>query len=81
MRTLSGCLLGAIAPGELLVGRHTPSRQEQHKMPVEETFAGDMIKQKQKIEQQAEQQVENRMPDLNRQVDAAEGAQPAEPQD
>ncbi len=50
-------------------------------MPVEETFAGDMIKQKQKIEQQAEQQVENRMPDLNRQVDAAEGAQPAEPQD
>jgi hypothetical protein len=78
MRTLSGCLLGAMLLGAC--GQDTPSKQEQP-MPVEETFAGDMIKQKQKIEQQAEQQVENRMPDLNRQVDAAEGAQPAEPQD
>ena len=50
-------------------------------MPVEETFAGDMIKQKHKIEDQAQQQVENRMPDLNRQLDAAEGAQPVEPHD
>lgn len=50
-------------------------------MAVEDTFAGDMIKQKQKIEDQAQQQVESRMPDLNRQLDAAEGAQPVEPQD
>lgn len=78
MRTLSGCLLCAMLLGAC--GQDTPSKQEQP-MPVEETFAGDMIKQKQKIEQQAEQQVENRMPDLNRQVDAAEGVQPAEPQD
>jgi hypothetical protein len=61
-------------------GQDTPSKQEQP-MPVEETFAGDMIKEKHKIEDQAQQQVENRMPDLNRQLDAAEGAQPAEPQD
>jgi hypothetical protein len=61
-------------------GQDTPSKQEQP-MPVEETFAGDMIKQKHKIEDQAQQQVENRMPDLNRQLDAAEGAQPVEPQD
>lgn len=78
MKTLSGCLLCAMLLGAC--GQDTPSKQEQP-MPVEETFAGDMIKQKQKIEEQAQQQVENRMPDLNRQLDAAEGAQSAEPQD
>jgi hypothetical protein len=78
MRTLSGCLLCAMLLGAC--GQDTPSKQEQP-MPVEETFAGDMIKQKQKIEEQAQQQMENRMPDLNRQLDTAEGTQPAEPQD
>jgi hypothetical protein len=78
MRTLSGCLLCAMLLGAC--GQDTPSKQEQP-MPVEDTFAGDMIKQKQKIEDQAQQQAESRMPDLNRQLDAAEGAQPVEPQD
>lgn len=78
MRTLSGCLLCAMLLGAC--GQDTPSKQEQP-MPVEDTFAGDMIKQKQKIEDQAQQQSESRMPDLNRQLDAAEGAQPVEPQD
>jgi hypothetical protein len=78
MRTLSECLLCTMLLGAC--GQDTPSKQEQP-MPVEQTFAGDMLKQKQKIEDQARQQAENRMPDLNRQLDAAEGAQSAEPQD
>ena len=79
MRMLSLCLLGTMLLGAC--GQDTPPKQEQP-MPVEQTFAGDLIKQKERITDQAQQQMENRMPDLNRQLDAAEGNKPpAEPQD
>ena len=78
MRMLLLCLLGTMLLGAC--GQDTPSKQEQP-MPVEQTFAGDLIKQKEHITGQAQQQVENRMPELNRELDAAEGNKPpAEPQ-
>ena len=49
-------------------------------MRVEDTFAGDMIKQKEKIVDQAQQQQQNRMSELNSDLEKAEGSQPAEPQ-
>ncbi|HKE45671.1 MAG TPA: hypothetical protein VKB41_14165 [Steroidobacteraceae bacterium] len=78
MKMLFACLLCTMLLGAC--GQDTPPKQEQPMRP-EDTFAGDMIKEKNKIEEQAQQQVENRMPELNRELDQAEGAQPApEPQ-
>ncbi|HEY7377230.1 MAG TPA: hypothetical protein VH542_00950 [Steroidobacteraceae bacterium] len=60
-------------------GQDTPPKEEQP-MRVEDTFAGDMIKEKEKIVDQAQQQQQDRMSQLNSELDKVEGGQPAEPQ-
>jgi hypothetical protein len=60
-------------------GQDTPPKEEQP-MRVEDTFAGDMLKQKEKIVDQAQQQQQDRMSQLNNELEKAEGEQPAEPQ-
>ena len=60
-------------------GQDTPPKEEQPMRP-EDTFAGDMIKQKEKIVDQAQQQQQNRMSELNSELEKAEGTQPAEPE-
>lgn len=60
-------------------GQDTPPKEEQP-MRVEDTFAGDMIKQKEKIVDQAQQQQQDRMSQLNSELEKTEGEAPAEPQ-
>ncbi|HZF25561.1 MAG TPA: hypothetical protein VEZ88_04820 [Steroidobacteraceae bacterium] len=78
MKMLLGCLLCAMVLAAC--GQDTPPKEEQP-MRVEDTFAGDLIQQKEKITDQAQKQVESRMPELNREIDQASGEQPSEPQD
>jgi len=77
MKMPFGCLLCTLLLSAC--GQDTPPKQEQP-MRVEDTFAGDMIKQKEKIVDQAQQQQQNRMSELNSDLEKAEGSQPAEPQ-
>lgn len=77
MKTITGCLFCAMLVGAC--GQDTPSRQDEP-MPVEDTVFADQVKQIDRAKDQAAQ-MENRMQDLNRELETAEGARSAEPQE
>jgi hypothetical protein len=75
MKKMLACLLGF----GLVAGCGQDNRSpEPEPMPVEETVFGDQVEQIQRAED-LNRQMQERMPNLNKELDSAEGASSADP--
>ena len=75
MKRLLACLLGVgLVAG---CGQDNSSR-EPEPMPVEDTVFGDQVEQMHRAEERA-REMENRMQDLNKELESAEGAPRPDP--